>query len=108
MRIPSETLPPAGKLGRELDAERRAEPVNDSTRLANDLSSAHGEAAPARPAQAAPAATGAGAAAEESPPAFVERRQTERRVENRPVLLDTRSGNRRRKGPGAGSINIKV
>lgn len=108
MRIPSEALPPAGKLGRELDAERRAEPVNDSTRLANDLSSARGDAAPARPAQAAPAATGTGAVGEDSPAVFVERRQAERRIENRPVLLDTRSGNRRRKGPGAGSINIKV
>jgi len=38
----------------------------------------------------------------------VERRQGERRVENRPVLLDTRSKKGRREGTASGRINIKV
>ncbi len=51
------------------------------------------------------AATGTEAAAAA---VAVERRQAERRVEKRPVLLDTRSKKARRQGTASGRINIKV
>lgn len=111
MRIPSEAIPPVGNLSKEPEGERKAAPVGNSTRLANELAASpqdrplpfgekKGAAPPAPPIAVAPD--------QASQPLAVERRQGERRSENRPVLLDTRSKRGRRQNPGEGGINIKV
>ncbi|WP_300452131.1 hypothetical protein [Accumulibacter sp.] len=111
MRIPSEAIPPVTNLTRANENGLKAEPVEASARLANDLTaspqgrpSASGEQTPRRPAvpAAAPlqAATGT--------PLAGERRRAERRSEKRAVLLDTRSKKGRRTASGEGRISIKV
>lgn len=111
MRIPAEVVPPVANIGRESDEVSKPEPVSSATGIGNDLSTAlqeqplpareqrqreQSEAPERAPAQAA------------NPPGAVERRQKERRSEQRPVLLDTRSKRGRRKAGGDGKINIKV
>ena len=111
MRIPAEVIPPVANIGREADEVSKPEPVTGAKGINNRLSSAlpkqpwpapeHSRREP----QDAPENTPTEA---ENPPAVVERRQKERRSEKRPVLLDTRSKNGRRKAGGDVKINIKV
>lgn len=111
MRIPSEAIPPVANLSRASDSGLKAEPVEASARLANDLAaspqgrpSASGEQSARRqPAAAAPPLQ----PTTEAPPAG-ERRRAERRSEKRAVLLDTRSKKGRRTASGEGRISIKV
>lgn len=111
MWIPSEVIPPVANRRKGLEDDRKAEPVGSSARLENDLSaSPRRQAAPsghegARPQQATSTPV---APQLEAPQARVERRQTERRSENRPVLLDTRSKTARRQASAKGRIDIKV
>ena len=112
MRIPAEVVPPVANIGRESDEVSKPEPVTGAKGSNNALSSALPKPpwpAPERPRrephEAAPEKTPTQA---ENPPAVVERRQKERRSEKRPVLLDTRSKNGRRKAGGDVKINIKV
>lgn len=113
MRIPAEIIPPVGNPNKEADAARKPEPVGVAAGLANDLSAspqndralAGREPPPPRSAEAAATTTGTPAV---NATVAVERRQGERRVENRPVLLDTRSKKSRRQGTASGRINIKV
>ncbi len=113
MRIPAEIIPPAGNLSKPLDGAKKPEPVGSAAGLANDLSAspqndrARAGREPAAPRRADAAATTTAAPAVPATVA-VERRQGERRVENRPVLLDTRSKKGRREGTASGRINIKV
>ena len=113
MRIPAEIIPPVGNLNKALDGAKKPEPVGDAAGLANDLSAspqndrALAGREPAAPRRADAAATPTGTPAVNATVA-VERRQGERRVENRPVLLDTRSKKGRREGTASGRINIKV
>jgi len=107
MRIPAEVIPLVGHLGKDLAVDRKAEPVGAYGGLAKELpSSPRGEAAQEdeqrrrQPPAVAPAP--------QTIPPTGERRQAERRVEQRPVLLDTRSKQGRRRGPGTKSIDIKV
>lgn len=114
MRIPSEAIPPVANLSRASDSGLKAEPVEASARLANDLAaspqgrpSASGEQSARRqPAAAAPPLQPT-TEAPETPPAG-ERRRAERRSEKRAVLLDTRSKKGRRTASGEGRISIKV
>lgn len=113
MRIPAEIIPPAGNLNKEVDNAKKPEPVGVAAGLANDLSASPQNDQPlagkeqALPQRAAAAATTTGTPTV-IPTVAVERRQAERRVEKRPVLLDTRSKNGRRQGTASGRINIKV
>jgi hypothetical protein len=111
MRIPAEVVPPVTNVGRETDGVSKPEPVSGAKSIGNELSSALPKQPwPSReqsrqeqrdaPENTPPQAT--------NPPAAVERRQQERRVAKRPVLLDTRSQRGRRKAGGDVKINIKV
>lgn len=111
MRIPAEVVPPATNVSKEPDDVRKAEPVTSAATIANDLSAGpQNQPLPAakqrRPRQPL-AAAGAEAQLDDQRP-LVERRQKERRLEKRPVLLDTRSRSGRRKAGGDVNINIKV
>ncbi len=111
MRIPAEAIPPVSTLSKELEGDRKAEPVGSSARLESELSaSPQDETRPfAKPEQRRPPAPPQTVAPQqENPPLPVERRQAERRSENRPVLLDTRSNRGRRRASGEVRINIKV
>ncbi len=111
MRIPAEAIPPLANLGKELESKHKAEPVGSSARLANELSAApHDQAPPSaeREQRGQPAAQESVDPRQESEALPIERRQTERRSENRPVLLDTRSNRGRRRSAGELRINIKV
>jgi len=111
MRIPAEAIPPAANLSKDLENTRKAEPVARTARLANEIS-----ASPQEPAQffagreqrRQPVAQENAIARHESQALPVERRQSERRSENRPVLLDTRSNRGRRRASGEIRISIKV
>ena len=111
MKIPTDVMPPLGNVSKELEGDRKAEPVGNAARLANELStSLRGQAPPFGEQQArAQSPTAAVSREHEAPPPAVERRQQpERRSENRPVLLDTRARKGRRQDPGEVRINIKV
>lgn len=113
MRIPAEIIPLVGNLNKEVDNAKKPEPVGGAAGLASDLSaSPQNDRALAGREQAAPPRADTAAATTGTPAAdttvAVERRQAERRVENRPVLLDTRSKKGRRQGTASGRINIKV
>jgi hypothetical protein len=116
MKIPADAVPPLGNVSRELEGDRKAEPVGNAARLANELStSLRGQPPPfgeqqARTLSPSQSPTPAAVSQEhEGPPPGVERRQQpERRSENRPVLLDTRARKGRRQDPGEVRINIKV
>jgi hypothetical protein len=113
MRIPAEVIPPVGNLNKEANNATKPGPVGGAGGLANDLSASPQNGQPlAGRGQAAPQRAGAAAATTGTPTVnptvAVERRQAERRVENRPVLLDTRSKRGRRQGTASGRINIKV
>ncbi|MCM8613645.1 hypothetical protein [Accumulibacter sp.] len=113
MRIPAEIIPPVGNPNKEPDGARKPEPVGVAAGLANDLSASSQNDRALAGSEPAPARSAAAAAATPGSPAVdatvaVERRQGERRVENRPVLLDTRSKKGRRQGTASGRISIKV
>ncbi len=111
MRIPAEAIPPVANLGKELEGNRKAEPVGSSARLANELSTAPHDQAPPSAKQEQrrqPAGEGTLDPRQASEALHVERRQAERRSENRPVMLDTRSNRGRRRSAGELRINIKV
>jgi hypothetical protein len=113
MKIPTEAMPPLGNVSKEFEGERKAEPVGNAARLANELStSLRGQSPPfgEQQTRAQPQSPAAAVSREhEAPPPVVERRQQpERRSENRPVLLDTRARKGRRQNPGEVRINIKV
>jgi len=111
MKIPTDVMPPLGNVSKELEGDRKAEPVGNAARLANELStSLRGQAPPFGEQQArAQSPTAPVSREHEGPPPAVERRQQpERRSENRPVLLDTRARKGRRQNPGEVRISIKV
>ena len=106
MRIPSELLPPVGTLIKEVD--RASGPVEPAARLTDELAtSPQGQPPPSRKKGGHPPPTAIGPE-EENRPAPVERRSSDRRSKNQPVLLDTRSNRGRRRAPGEAPINIKV
>lgn len=89
MQIPPEAIPPAVSPRKEPAGERKVEAVASATRLADALS----------------------APPKDQTLAFIEtaeRRRAERRVENRPVLLDTRSRRGRREASGEVQFSLKV
>lgn len=111
MKIPAEMIPPVPNLGREIDDERKTEPVANLAGLASGLSaSPQGRPLPTqqRPPGDSRVASAPAAVEEAGAPPAVERRKGERRAESRPVLLDTRSKTGRRQSSGEGRINIKV
>lgn len=114
MRIPAEIIPPIGTQSKEPDNTKKAEPVGNAAELATGFpESAPDDQSPldkqeaVTPPAAVPARTTDGSVAG-SQAIPVERRQAERRSENRPVLLDTRSKRGRRLASGDVHINIKV
>lgn len=110
MRIPAEVIPPVANLGKEIEGERKIEPVGSAAGLPEEVSaSPHGQAPPfaERGKRRQTAATPVIHQQQEPPPG-VERRQSERRSEIRPVLLDTRTQRGRRQASGDQHINIKV
>ncbi|HNN83667.1 MAG TPA: hypothetical protein PKL62_05860 [Accumulibacter sp.] len=111
MKIPAEAIPPATNLGRVVDEERKTEPVANLASLANDLSpSLQGRPPPTapRPAHAGRPVNVLVVSEETNAAPVVERRKGERRLESRPVLLDTRTNSSRRRSSASGRINIKV
>jgi len=107
MRIPSELLPPVGTLIKEVD--RASGPVEPATRLTDELvASPQGQPPPSRKKGGQPPPPTAIGTEEENKPAPAERRSSDRRSKNQPVLLDTRSNRGRRRAPGEAPINIKV
>lgn len=114
MRIPPEAIPPVPNVGHEVEAERKVEPLASTPRIPDGFAAALHERLPPHAENRAPsqpathATTGSVAPQPESPLVPVERRQAERRSENRPVLLDTRSNRGRRRGVDDARINIKV
>ena len=112
MRIPAEVVPPVSNISKEPDDVRKPEPVSSATTIANDLSGGLQDQLPPGanpPPRRQPAAAEAGGdVPPEAHPPAIERRQRERRIEKRPVLLDTRSKSGRRKAGGDVKVNIKV
>ena len=111
MRILTELIPPLVNVAKERGSERKSEPVGSSNPLENDLSTSPQSYSPALRRDAAtspPANENALAPVEENKAVPVERRKSERRSENRPVLLDTRSRTGRRRASGDVRIDIKV
>mgnify|MGYP000858798271 FL=1 len=111
MKIPAEAIPPIANVGREIEGDKRVEPVNSLARLASDVLASPQEETPSSAPGATyrpRAATAAAGHQAENPLLPVERRRAERRVENRPVLIDTRSNRGRRRGVDDARINIKV
>jgi len=111
MKIPAEAIPPAPNPGRAVDEDRKTEPVANLASLANDLSpSLQGRPLPTapRPKHSARPLAAPAVSEETSSVPIVERRKGERRLESRPVLLDTRTDTGRRRSSAAGRINIKV
>ena len=113
MRIPPEAIPPVANVGKEIEGERKVEPVAGVTRIPGDFAATlHEQAGPLPPGERkvpaqlpGPATVGPLAEGSSVP---VERRHGERRSENRPVLLDTRSNRGRRRGADDARINIEV
>ncbi|HPT48701.1 MAG TPA: hypothetical protein PLS67_09280 [Accumulibacter sp.] len=133
IRIPSDALPPPTIVGpaKTSDTPPPVGPVGNVTEVVNDLagspprqsppgSPSKGARAPDVPSNdsrfANPYAThhrqhDASATPETpgiAPAVAVERRKTDRRAENRPVLLDTRTQRGRRMASDDAGINIKV
>jgi hypothetical protein len=114
MKIPTDAMPPLRNVSRELEEDRKAEPVGNAARLANELSTSlrrqpppFGEQQARAPSQL-PTPVAVSREQQDPPPAVERRQQPERRSENRPVLLDTRARKGRRQNPGEVRINIKV
>ncbi|MBE2257558.1 MAG: hypothetical protein IAE88_01795 [Rhodobacteraceae bacterium] len=111
MRIPAEVVPLVANVTVETDDVRKAAPVTSSAQVGDELSAALPDQSPAardRPPRRPALAAANTPAAPENLPVAVERRRAERRSEQRPVLLDTRSQGGRRKAGGDVKINIKV
>ena len=110
MRIPAEVIPPVANLNKEIEGERKTEPVGGAAGLPDEVSaSPDGQAPPfAERGKRRQAATSPVVHQQQEPTPQVDRRQAERRSENRPVLLDTRARKGRRQNPGEVRINIKV
>ncbi|MBL8373684.1 hypothetical protein [Accumulibacter sp.] len=114
MKIPTDAMPPLRNVSRELEEDRKAEPVGNAARLANELSTSSRRQPPpfgeqqARAPSQSPTPAAASREQQDPPPAVERRQQPERRSENRPVLLDTRARKGRRQNPGEVRINIKV
>ncbi|MER2625664.1 MAG: hypothetical protein ABTS22_17230 [Accumulibacter sp.] len=110
MRIPAEVIPPVANLNKEIEGERKTEPVGGAAGLPDEVSaSPDGQAPPfAERGKRRQAATSPVVHQQQEPPPQVDRRQAERRSENRPVLLDTRTQRGRRQSSGDQRINIKV
>lgn len=110
MRIPAEVIPPVANLNKEIVGERKTEPVGGAAGLPDEVSaSPDGQAPPfAERGKRRQAATSPVVHQQQEPPPQVDRRQAERRSENRPVLLDTRTQRGRRQASGDQRINIKV
>lgn len=109
MRIPAEVVPLVANLGKDSDEVSKPEPVGSVAAIGTELSATLPDLQPAdrrqRQQRDGPA-TEEAPAQDATPP--VERRQKERRTEQRPVLLDTRSRSGRRKAGGDVTVNIKV
>lgn len=113
MRIPPEAIPPVANVGKEAEGERKVEPVAGVSRIPDNFAATLRERtgplppaerkAPGQPPGPAPV----GLLPEQSA-VPVERRHGERRSENRPVLIDTRSNRGRRRGADDARINIEV
>lgn len=84
-------------------------PVEPAARLTDELAASPQKQPPPSPKKGGypPPPTAIGPEAE-SKPEPVERRRSDRRSKNQPVLLDTRSNRGRRRAPGEAPINIKV
>jgi len=110
MRIPAEVIPPVANLNKEIEGERKTEPVGGAAGLPDEVSaSPDGQAPPfAERGKRRQAATSPVVHQQQEPTPQVDRRQAERRSENRPVLLDTRTQRGRRQASGDLRINIKV
>lgn len=111
MKIPAEAIPPAPSTPRDAESHRKPEPVAKVNALTNDLS-----ALPQNPSRSyrepppyAQETVARDALAPDSARAVpIERRKGERRSENLPVLLDTRSKRCRRESSRTNRVNIKV
>lgn len=113
MRIPPEAIPPVANVGKEIEGERKVEPVAGVTRIPGDFAATlHEQAGPLPPAErkapGQPPGPATVAPPPENPSVTVERRRAERRSENRPVLLDTRTNRGRRRDVDDARINIEV
>ncbi len=110
MRIPAEVIPPVANRSKEIEGERKTEPVGGAAGLPDEVSaSPHGQPPPlAERGKRRQAATAPVIIQQQEAPPQVERRQAERRSENRPILLDTRTQRGRRQASGDQRINIKV
>ena len=113
MRIPPEAIPPVANVGKEIEGERKVEPVAGVTRVSGDFAATLQEQpVPLTPSDRKVPVQSPGTATvgplPEPSSVPVERRQAERRSENRPVLLDTRSNRGRRRGADDARINIEV
>jgi hypothetical protein len=111
MRIPAEVIPPVAILSKEIEGERKAEPVGNAAGLPDEVSaSPQGQAPPFAERGKRRQATSPAPVIrqQQEPPPEIERRQAERRSESRPVLLDTRTQRGRRQASGDKRINIEV
>lgn len=111
MRIPAEAIPPAPSVAKEAESPRKPEPVTKVSTLANDLSAS--PQTPSRPFHERPPYAQETVAptvpvSDDARAVPLERRKGERRSENRPVLLDTRSKRCRRESSRTSRISIKV